>query len=116
MKIPLIIYWPKQIAKEWNQPTSHYDIVPYLMKNNFQCKNEIENYSVGKPLFDASNRPYLLVGSYVNMGILWGKRNITLSTTGSINVSDNESNLVADAVPEGVVTSVLQEMRKYYAK
>ncbi len=115
VQTPLVIYWPKQKPKIFSYPTNHYDIVPTLMHEALGCKNNFNDYSIGENLLTSSLRPYVLVGSYINMGIFQKDKNITLLTSGNIRTADSHANFMPDAKPdENLISTVLLQMRKYY--
>ena len=85
------------------------------MQKEFGCLNKISDYSIGMNLLDPKNRPYTLVGSYINMGIVEKTQNITLLTSGGIRIADNQAKFLLDAQPDvNVIKEALLQMRKYY--
>ena len=115
IQTPLVIYWPNSTPKIVTQQTNHYDIAPYLMKEVLGCTNPVSDYSIGGDLLADSKRPYLLVGSYINMGIVGRDTISTLLTTGDIVISDKEARVLAEVKPDiGNIRRALLEMREYY--
>ena len=70
LNVPLIAYWPDKKNNIYNHWTSHYDIVPTIMQNEFNCSNPLEDYSIGQNMLDTTARNWLLVGSKDNFGIV----------------------------------------------
>ncbi len=115
VQTPLIIRWPGAHPKIFSYNTNHYDIVPTLMQKVLQCTNPVSDYSIGLGLFDKKDRPYILVGSYINMGIVEKNKNITLLTSGNIRIADNQANYLLNAKPDiNIIAQALMQMRKYY--
>jgi len=47
-QVPLLIYNPKDsIARQYDFPTAHIDIVPSLLKDYLACENAVEDFSSG---------------------------------------------------------------------
>lgn len=117
VQTPLIVHWPGQKAAVFSHQTSHYDIVPTLMQGVLACKNTVADYSIGYNLLDQRIRPYLLVGSYVNMGIIKDGQSITLLTSGDIVTVDRHGAELSNVKPDlNTVTQALLDMRKYYKR
>ncbi len=68
--VPLVIYWPGMKANSYHYKTSHYDIMPFMLKRLFSVSNATEDYSVGINLLTPHNWKYLFVGSYVFYGVI----------------------------------------------
>ncbi|MGB5488829.1 MAG: hypothetical protein WBN06_15670, partial [Lysobacterales bacterium] len=50
--------------------TSHYDIVPTLMQELFNCSNPASDYSAGNNLFELKPWDWMIAGSYYNYAVL----------------------------------------------
>ncbi len=50
--------------------TSHYDIVPTLMRRMLACDNAFSDYSSGQDLYDGPQWDWLVAGSYYNYAVL----------------------------------------------
>jgi membrane-anchored protein YejM (alkaline phosphatase superfamily) len=117
VQTPFIVSWPGAKPQVFSHVTSHYDVVPTLLQDALKCSNSISDYSIGLGLLDKKDRPYLVVGSYINMGILEKTDSITLLTSGSIRVADNQANYLLDAKPNlTVIADALDLMQKYYRR
>ncbi|HAU1151388.1 TPA: DUF3413 domain-containing protein [Legionella pneumophila] len=118
LHVPLIIHWPEEVARRFDYLTSSYDIVPTLLQLVFACKNPISDYSIGYNLLVEGNRaPFLLVGSYINMGIFEADRATALETSGRITITGLKAEPLDGAAPRmDIVTRALDLMRRYYGK
>lgn len=115
IQTPFIVYWPGKSPAKLTHQTSHYDVAPFLLSKILGCRNAISDYSVGEDLFKPHTKPYLIVGSYINMGMVEKNRNTTLLTTGNIQIADAHANELPEAKPNiPVLAQALLEMRKYY--
>jgi membrane-anchored protein YejM (alkaline phosphatase superfamily) len=103
VRTPLIVAWPKKAPHVFQHRTSHYDIMPTLVKRLLNCRNNIIDYSIGTDLLNLTPRPYILASSYINMGIIEKDRNTTLYSSGDISISDNKANEIPDAKPNLVI-------------
>lgn len=85
---PLIYYAPGLKPGQVNYLTSHYDIVPTLMKEILGCTSPAQTYSIGQGLFDRGQRPYLIIASYTDYAILRNGLVTRIFPAGDYEVSD----------------------------
>jgi membrane-anchored protein YejM (alkaline phosphatase superfamily) len=116
VQVPLIIYWPGEKPKKIDYLTSSYDLVPTLLQRLFSCKNPTADYSIGQNLLTKSDRlPFILAGSYSNMGIIEADRLTTLETSGRVLITDRKAMPLPEAKPRmEVINQALILMRKYF--
>lgn len=64
VKTPMIMIWPDREHEEIQAMTTHYDVVPTIMKENWKCKNPSDDYSIGRNLFSDSEFAIHIAGDY----------------------------------------------------
>lgn len=117
VQTPLIVAWPRKIAERFTHVTSHYDIVPTVLRDILGCDNPPSDYSVGVGLMNKSQRDYIIAGSYLNFGVIEPDRLTTLYPSGNFQVSDRQGRYLLNATPRIVIMSkVLKDMRRFYQK
>jgi membrane-anchored protein YejM (alkaline phosphatase superfamily) len=116
VQIPFLIHWPGDSPKKISYLTSSYDMVPTVMQRLFSCKNPPEDYSIGQNLLNENDRhPFVLMGSYVNMGVYEPNRITTLEASGRIVVTDTKAKPLPNAqLLDENVNQALRLMRKYF--
>ena len=114
--VPFVIYWPGEKPEKIGHLTSSYDVTPTILTRLFDCKNPISDYSIGQNLFDKERQlSFLLVGSYINMGLIESDRLTTLETSGRVNITNLNTAPLADAKPRmETINQALGLMRKYF--
>jgi len=114
--VPFIIHWPGESPRQFNYVTSGYDLAPTIMQRLFACKNPVSDYSIGQNLLQNEGRlPFVLAGSYVNMGIIERDRLTTLNTSGMITITDKHAKPLEHALPDvAVMSRALSLMRMYF--
>lgn len=114
--VPLVIHWPGEPARTIQYVTSSYDITPTLLQRLFNCQNLISDYSIGQNLLQAEGRlPFVLSGSYANVGLIEPDRLTTLYTTGVITVTDKGAKPMPEAkIHSKIVKQALSLMRVYF--
>lgn len=63
LQVPFVLYWPGKKPQVIAYRTSHYDVVPTLMRGVLGCVNASSDYSVGRSLFVADPARYIVVNS-----------------------------------------------------
>lgn len=116
MHVPMVIYWPGESPEKITHLTSGYDFTPTLLTRLFDCKNPISDYSIGQNLFEKDRKlPFILVGSYINMGLIEHDRLTTLETSGRVNITTPNAAPLPEAKPRmEKVNKALSLMRKYF--
>lgn len=85
---PLVVYWPGEPPKIFTHDTTHFDIVPTLMERVAGCRNSSKDYSVGVSLLDKKARPYTIIGSYIDFGIIEPSEITTIFPDGHLEFDD----------------------------
>lgn len=112
---PLIIHWPGQKPVVFTHLTTHYDIVPTLLQRLFGCKNPMSDYSIGQSLLNKKKRPYLLLHSYTNLGIIKDKHIITIYPSGYFQVQDSQAKILTNyPLPMKTLLSALSQTKQFY--
>jgi len=114
-RTPLLIHWPGHQAKQFNHSTNHMDIVPTLLQEFLQCSNPSSDYSSGRSLFDTNPRPWTVIGSYFNYGIVEKDRVTITYPTGHYEIVDQNNQMIRNAKqhPQAIM-GALQEMTHFY--
>lgn len=115
LQVPMIVFWPNKKPRHIPYQTTHYDIVPTLMQSLFHCKTPIEDYSVGKNLFDKKTvKPLTLVGSYAFMGWVTPDHITVLRKSGEISLQDKNTRPIAGvSLDKNLLNKALNLMRRY---
>jgi hypothetical protein len=112
---PLVVYWPGQNSKEINYLTSHFDIAPTLLTQMLGCQNPPNDYSVGHLLSNPVLRPYLIISSYIDFGIVEPDRITTIYPDGNFDISNLEGKpLIGAHLRLKVMRSVFKDLRRFY--
>ncbi len=112
--VPLIVHWPNSQPRRIQYTTSGYDIMPTLFERLFGCTNPISDYSVGDSLLSQNKRPFILAGSYANMGIIEMDRLTVLQSSGGMCVMDKKANILAEQPRSLLLKQALKQMRRFY--
>ncbi len=115
IKTPLIIHWPHKKPRIIRYKTSHFDIVPTLMRKVLGVTNPISDYSVGQSLLHKGGRPYFIVGSYVDYAIVKNNRITTIFPGGNYEITYANDHPIPNAkLNLKTLKSVFLQLNRYF--
>ena len=115
VQTPLIVYWPGKKPRTYSHLTSHFDIAPTLMKRLLGCRNPAADYSDGMDLLDKRARPFLIVGSYIDYGIVEKTRITHVLSGGNIEVElPNAKPIPGAKVDVALLQNVFRDLKRFY--
>ena len=93
--VPMIWHVPGAKSQKFMHRTTHYDVVPTLMKNHLGIKNNPADYSMGRMMTDKTPRLWHVVGSNLNYAFIINNDTILEKTAdGALDVYDAHMNPV----------------------
>lgn len=117
--VPMIVYWPgRSSPMHFSHITSHYDVIPSLMKVLFRVKNPTDDYAIGYPLWDESKRNYILIGSYSHMALFEPANHLitTIARMGVYHITDDKGRNRSDlSIDIDKMIDAFKMMHRYYA-
>ena len=114
--VPMIWHIPGQQAHKYTHRTTHYDVVPTLMKEYLGVKNNPSDYSMGKMMTDKSPRLWHVVGSNLNYAfIIQGDTILEKTAEGSLDVYDAKMNPVKNyRLPAKQFNLAIKNLNKFF--
>lgn len=114
--VPMIWHVPGQQAHKYTHRTTHYDMVPTLMKEYLGVKNPTDDYSMGRLMTDKTPRLWHVVGSNLNYAFIIGKDSILEKTAqGSLDVYDAKMNPVKNYVlPAKQFDKAMKQLNRFF--
>lgn len=91
--VPMLVSWPGVAPEQFTHRTSHYDIVPTLMRRLLGCKNDPADYSSGHDLYNGPQWDWLIAGSYYNYAVLEPGQVTVTFPNGTFEVRDEHYRL-----------------------
>jgi membrane-anchored protein YejM (alkaline phosphatase superfamily) len=116
LRVPLIVFWPGKSAGIIDKRTSHYDIVPTLMKDVFGCSNQESDYSSGSNLFSEKQWDWLIAGSYFNFAIVEPQKLTVQYPGGYYEVRDRKYQIIPSKSISSNLSFALSEMGRFYKR
>lgn len=115
LQVPLMIHWPGKTPANYTHQTTHYDIVPTLMKDIFQCHNSPGDYSYGTSLFDKKSRYPIIVANNYTSGYLTPNKIITIYPSGFFQIQNPKGEVLPDKKPDKKrFMNFLSDLKRFY--
>ncbi|MGR5306195.1 DUF3413 domain-containing protein [Vibrio mediterranei] len=99
VKVPFIMLGAgvDKAANQWpkGKLTTHFDLVPTLMKNYLGVTNDLEDYTVGEDLYGQFvDRPYTIIADYGDYAVVSEDKIFSLKGNGLYEVKDGRNRLL----------------------
>ena len=112
--VPLLLYSPTLAPASHSHRTTHFDVMPTLMREYLACDMPFSSYSVGRSLFEPGDRDTLLLSEYSDFAIVTADRIAVIRKQG-MEVRDTDYTELEGGrlAPEAIETALEQKSRFY---
>ena len=114
--VPMIWHVPGTKPQKFTHRTTHYDVVPTLMKNHLGIKNNPADYSMGRMMMDKTPRLWHVVGSNLNYAFIINNDTILEKTAdGALDVYDAHMNPVKNYhLPAKQFDKAIKQLNRFF--
>ncbi len=113
--VPMLLAWPGVEPRRISHRTSHYDIVPTLLRRLLACSNAYSDYSSGQDLYDGPQWDWLVAGSYYNYAVLEPDQITITFPNGMYEIRDHNYHLLDHPQFNGeVLEAVMRENTRFH--
>ena len=113
--VPMLVAWPGMEPQRFTHRTSHYDVVPTLMRRLLACENDPADYSSGHDLWDGPQWDWLVAGSYYNYAVLEPGQVTVTFPNGTFEVRDENYRLKEQPqINADVLEAVMRENIRFH--
>lgn len=114
--VPMIWHVPGVKPQKFMHRTTHYDVVPTLMKNHLGVKNNPADYSMGRMMMDKTPRLWHVVGSNLNYAFIINNDTILEKTAdGALDVYDAHMNPVKNYhLPAKQFDQAIKQLNRFF--
>ncbi len=112
--VPLLLYSGALAPASHSHRTTHFDVVPTLMREYLDCDAPFSTYSVGRSLFEPGGRDTLVLSEYSDFAIVTADRIAVIRKQG-MQVLDADYSELPDGrlAPEAIEAALEQKSRFY---
>jgi len=114
--VPFVLYAPRLSPSVHTHRTTHFDVVPTLMRDYLGCSEPFANYSVGHSLFEAGGRETMLLSEYTDFAIVTADRIAVVRKQGLQVLDPSYAEVADDDLAPGVIGSALEQKSRFYRK
>jgi uncharacterized protein len=111
--VPLLLYVPGREGAVATHRTTHFDVAPTLLTDHLGCVSPLETFSVGRSLFDRTDRDPLVLSEYADFAILQDDRIAVVRKHGMQMFGTDYSRIDADLDPK-VTRAALEQNTRFY--
>lgn len=114
--VPFILYSPVTTAGTVAHRTTHFDVMPTLMRDHLGCTGPFSTHSVGRPLLEAGGRDTLLMAEYGDFAIVERDRIAVVREHGLDVVGLDYSELPDDSLRPAALRDALEQKTRFYRR
>lgn len=115
VKVPFVVHWPGKQPMQVNHSTTHFDVVPTLMKEALGATSDVTTYSSGNNLFSPTDKQWRLAGSYRDFAIIDQNQIIVSGLDGIMRVYDHTMNEIENPTMNmELLSDAMKEMTRFY--
>lgn len=112
--VPFIWYQPGRPPAVYQHRTSHFDVMPTVLREVLGCQVPFDQISVGAPLFDPSPREVMVMSDYDEFAIVQPDRVAAVRRSG-VSVFDSRYRPLRNSpVAPDVIAKALEQKQRFY--
>lgn len=111
--VPLIIFGLNEDRKKVDYRTSYADVSTTIMQDILGCTNDTSDYSIGKNLFDSSERPFIISSSYLETALIYQNKVFAMTVYGVMQQYDLDGKFIESSIPPEGMKYLLKIMAQY---
>lgn len=109
--VPLLLHAPGLAPKVYRHRTTHFDVMPTVMRNYLGCADPFPTYSVGHSLFEPGGREIIVMSEYADFAIMHGNRTAVVREHGMEVRDEDYLEIDIRPTPEVIAVALEQKVR-----
>jgi uncharacterized protein len=114
--VPLLLYSPTLAPASHSHRTTHFDVVPTLMREYLGCDMPFPSYSVGRSLFEPGGRDTLVLSEYSDFAIVTADRIAVIREQGMQVLGTTYSELKDARLAPETIEAALEQKSRFYRR
>lgn len=115
-RVPLLLYSPTLAPASHSYRTTHFDVVPTVMREYFDCETPFSSYSVGRSLFEPGERDTLVLSEYLDFAIVTADRIAVVRKQGMQVLASDYSELANGRLAPEAIAAALEQRSRFYRR
>lgn len=112
--VPMLLYAPNLAPAVHSHRTTHFDVMPTLLREYLGCSSPFSTHSVGRSLFEPGGRQVLLLSEYADFAIVQPNRIAVVREQGMEVRDAGYAELEGARVGTDVIQSALEQKTRFY--
>jgi membrane-anchored protein YejM (alkaline phosphatase superfamily) len=109
--VPMLLHAPGLEPKVYQHRTTHFDVMPTVMRDYLGCGQSFSTYSVGNSLFEPGGRETIVMSEYADFAIMHANQTAIVRRQGMEVRDANYVELDTDLDPKAIATALEQKTR-----
>lgn len=114
--VPLLIYSPDAAPAIYHHRTTHFDVMPTLLRTHLGCDEPFSSYSVGRPLSEPGGRETLVLSEYADFAIVTADRIAVVREQGMQVLDASYGKLENARLDPGAIATALEQRSRFYRR
>lgn len=115
IRTPLVVKWPGKRPQVIQYQTTHFDLLPTLLKRVLGVKNAASDYSVGYDLYQTNQANFVIAGHYGQYALVTNGLVMPFQKSGLFRFTDNRMTpLAVSQLPKAIRVKLMKQMWRFY--
>jgi membrane-anchored protein YejM (alkaline phosphatase superfamily) len=114
--VPMLLYSAALAPASHSHRTTHFDVVPTLMREYLDCDVPFSTYSVGHSLFEPGGRDTLLLSEYSDFAIVTADRIAVIRKQGMEVLDAEYAELPDGRLASETIEAALEQKSRFYRR
>lgn len=112
--VPLLLYAPALAPAVHSHRTTHFDVMPTLMREYLGCGEPFSTYSVGASLFEVGGRETMIASEYADFAIVQPDRIVVVREQGMEVRGADYAELKGARLELNVIATALEQKSRFH--
>jgi membrane-anchored protein YejM (alkaline phosphatase superfamily) len=113
--VPLLLYAPDLEPRVYSHRTTHFDVMPTVMRQYLGCDGQFASYSVGGSLFEPGGRETIVMSEYADFAIMHADQMAIVRKHG-MELRDANHVEIHERLDPKVVEAALEQKTRFAGK
>jgi uncharacterized protein len=96
--------------------TTHFDVMPTLLRDYLGCSEPLDTYSVGRSLFEEGGRDAIVLSEYSDFAIASADRIAVVRKQGMQVFDASHTAIPDDQLDPKLITQALEQKNRFYRR
>jgi uncharacterized protein len=114
--VPLLLYAPTLPPGVQRHRTTHFDVMPTLLRDYLGCSEPPDTYSVGRSLFEEGGRDAIVLSEYTDFAIASADRIAVVRKQGMQLFDASNTAIPDDHLDPKLINQALEQKNRFYRR